>query len=45
MTWTWCSISRISVLVAGALFAEGPADEIANDERVKQAYLGDAAHG
>jgi branched-chain amino acid transport system ATP-binding protein len=36
--------SRISVLVDGALLAEGPADEIARDPRVKAAYLGEAAH-
>jgi ABC-type branched-subunit amino acid transport system ATPase component len=34
---------RISVLVNGALFAEGPADEIANDPRVRAVYLGEAA--
>ncbi len=37
--------SRISVLVDGALLAEGPADEIARDPRVKAAYLGEAVHG
>jgi len=36
---------RISVLVAGALYAEGSVDEIANDPRVKDVYLGGAAHG
>jgi branched-chain amino acid transport system ATP-binding protein len=36
--------SRISVLVDGALLAEGPADEIARDPRVKAAYLGEDAH-
>ena len=35
---------RISVLVGGALFAEGSVDEIANDPRVKDVYLGGAAH-
>jgi ABC-type branched-subunit amino acid transport system ATPase component len=34
--------SRISVLVDGALLAEGPAAEIARDPRVKAAYLGEA---
>ena len=34
--------SRISVLVDGTLFADGPADEIARDPRVKAAYLGEA---
>jgi len=36
---------RISVLVSGALFAEGSVDEIANDPRVKEVYLGGADHG
>jgi len=36
---------RISVLVSGALFAEGSVDEIANDQRVRQVYLGGADHG
>ncbi len=31
----------ISVLVNGALFVEGPAAEIARDERVKKVYLGE----
>ena len=35
---------RISVLVNGALFAEGSPDEIARDPRVKAAYLGEQAH-
>jgi branched-chain amino acid transport system ATP-binding protein len=34
--------SRITVLVDGTLFADGPADEIARDPRVKAAYLGEA---
>ena len=32
---------RISVLVNGAVFAEGTADEVARDPRVKSAYLGE----
>ncbi len=32
---------RISVLVSGALFAEGSPDEIARDPRVKAVYLGE----
>lgn len=32
----------ISVLVAGAVLVEGPADEIARDERVRKAYLGES---
>ena len=35
--------SRISVLVAGAIFAEGTVAEIASDPRVKAVYLGEAA--
>lgn len=35
---------RISVLVQGMLFAEGPVDEIAGDPRVKAVYLGEDAH-
>ncbi|NTI41991.1 ABC transporter ATP-binding protein [Rhizobium rhizogenes] len=35
---------RISVLVAGALFAEGTVDEISTDPRVKEVYLGGAHH-
>ena len=35
--------TRISVLVDGALLADGPADEIARNPRVKAAYLGEAA--
>ena len=37
--------TRITVLVDGTLFADGPADEIARDARVKAAYLGEALHG
>jgi len=36
---------RISVLVNGALFVEGPPDEVAADPRVKAVYLGEEAHG
>ncbi|MCK9510866.1 MAG: ABC transporter ATP-binding protein [Pigmentiphaga sp.] len=32
--------TRMSVLVNGAIFAEGEPDEIASDERVKNVYLG-----
>lgn len=35
----------ITVLVAGAVFAEGTPDEIAADERVKSVYLGEQSHG
>jgi branched-chain amino acid transport system ATP-binding protein len=35
---------RISVLVNGALFVEGPPDEVAADPRVKAVYLGEEAH-
>jgi len=34
---------RISVLVNGALFAEGTPEEVARDHRVKAVYLGEAA--
>lgn len=34
---------RISVLVAGAVFAEGSVQEIAGDPRVKAVYLGESA--
>jgi ABC-type branched-subunit amino acid transport system ATPase component len=37
--------TRITVLVDGAVFADGPTDEIARDPRVKAAYLGGAVHG
>jgi branched-chain amino acid transport system ATP-binding protein len=36
---------RISVLVNGALLAEGPAEDIARDPQVKAVYLGETAHG
>jgi len=39
---------RVTVLVNGAIFAEGDVQSIANDERVKAVYLGQgegAAHG
>ena len=35
---------RISVLVQGALFAEGDVATIASDSRVKAVYLGEEAH-
>ncbi|WP_341487777.1 ABC transporter ATP-binding protein [Pararhizobium sp. A13] len=35
----------ISVLVAGALFAEGSVEHISRDPRVKDVYLGGAHHG
>ncbi|MFP5406543.1 MAG: ABC transporter ATP-binding protein [Gammaproteobacteria bacterium] len=36
---------RISVLVSGALLAEDVPDAIAKDRRVRELYLGEAAHG
>jgi branched-chain amino acid transport system ATP-binding protein len=36
---------RISVLVNGALFTEGPPEQVAADPRVKAVYLGEEAHG
>ena len=36
---------RISVLVNGAIFVEGTPGEIAHDRRVREVYLGEAAHG
>jgi branched-chain amino acid transport system ATP-binding protein len=36
---------KISVLVSGALFAEGTVEEIAGDRRVREVYLGGADHG
>ncbi|HWB46091.1 MAG TPA: ABC transporter ATP-binding protein [Hyphomicrobiaceae bacterium] len=35
---------RISVLVNGALFVEGAPQDIAKDPRVREVYLGEAAH-
>jgi branched-chain amino acid transport system ATP-binding protein len=35
---------RISVLVNGALFVEGPPEDVAQDPRVKAVYLGEEAH-
>ena len=37
--------SRVTVLVGGAVFAEGDAQSIANDPRVKAVYLGEGVHG
>ncbi len=36
---------RISILVDGAIFAEGTPEEIAGDARVRQVYLGEAKDG
>lgn len=36
---------RITVLVGGSVLVEGTPDEIARDARVKEVYLGEAAHG
>ena len=36
---------RISVLVDGALFAQGSVDEVANDPRVRAVYLGEGVDG
>jgi branched-chain amino acid transport system ATP-binding protein len=36
---------RITVLVGGAVLAEGPREEIAADRRVQEVYLGTARHG
>jgi len=35
---------RISVLVNGGLFVDGPPEEVAQDPRVKAVYLGEEAH-
>ena len=37
--------TRISVLVNGAMLAEGSADEVARDPRVRAVYLGDTVAG
>ena len=36
---------RITVLVGGSVLVEGTPDEIANDQRVREVYLGEAQHG
>jgi ABC-type branched-subunit amino acid transport system ATPase component len=36
---------RITVLVGGAIFAEGTPKEIGSDQRVRDVYLGQAQHG
>jgi len=36
---------RITVLVGGTVLVEGTPEEIARDQRVKEVYLGEAAHG
>jgi branched-chain amino acid transport system ATP-binding protein len=36
---------RITVLVAGTVLVEGTPDQIANDRRVREVYLGEAQHG
>ncbi len=36
---------RITVLVSGAIFAEGTPAEIGADQRVRDVYLGQAHHG
>jgi branched-chain amino acid transport system ATP-binding protein len=36
---------RITVLVGGAVLVEGTPDEIANDTKVREVYLGEAQHG
>ncbi len=37
--------SRIIVMVSGAILVEGTPEEIANDPRVREVYLGGAHHG
>ena len=37
--------SRITVLVAGSILVEGPPEAISADARVREVYLGEAAHG
>jgi branched-chain amino acid transport system ATP-binding protein len=36
---------RITVLVGGRILCEGPPEAIAEDERVREVYLGRADHG
>ncbi len=36
---------RITVLVGGTVLVEGTPEEIARDRRVREVYLGEAAHG
>ena len=36
---------RITVLVGGSVLVEGTPDEIAHDQRVREVYLGEPAHG
>jgi ABC-type branched-subunit amino acid transport system ATPase component len=36
---------QISVLVSGALLTQGSPEQIANDPKVKEVYLGEAVHG
>ena len=36
---------QISVLVSGALLTQGTPEQIANDPKVKEVYLGEAVHG
>ena len=36
---------RITVLVSGRVLMEGRPDEVASDERVREVYLGESAHG
>ena len=37
--------NRISVLVQGGLLLEGSSEDVANDPRVREVYLGEEAHG
>ncbi len=36
---------HITVLVAGSILVEGPPEAISADARVREVYLGEAAHG